>query len=138
MPRPLFLAACLLIATPAMAQLHPSAPLGPSGQQVRSFSLKNMSHQAIVFARARMTDGKIQALTYSPIQPGQAREVVVPRKECLAEVTVHLNNGRRLKAPHLNDCRSNQLIVGDKGIDVLSANVQRLRPGKQPLPNSAG
>jgi len=138
MPRPLLLAGFLLLATPAMAQLHPSAPLGPSGQQVRSFSLKNMSHQAIVFARAKMTDGKTRALTYSPVEPGEAREIVVPRKECLAEVTVHLNDGRSLKAPHLDDCRSNQLIVGDKGIDVLSANVQRLRHGKQPVPNSAG
>ena len=137
MPRPLFLAGFLLIAAPAMAQLHPSAPLGPSGQQVRSFSLKNMSHQPIVF-RAKMTDGQIRALTYSPVQPGQAREIVVPRKECLAEVTVQLNDGRSLKAPNLNDCRSNQLIVGDKGIDVLSADVQRLRRGKQPVPHSAG
>ena len=132
MPRPLVLAALLLIATPAMAQIHPSVPLGPSGEQARSFSLKNMSHQAVVFARARMTDGKARALTYSPIQPGEAREIVVPRKECLAEVVVQLNNGRSLKASNLDDCRSNQLIVHDGGIDVLSADVQRLRRGKRP------
>ncbi len=95
-----------------------------------------MSHQAIVFARAYMTNGKSRALTYSPIEPGEAREVVVPRKDCLSSVSVQLNNGRTLKAAHLNDCRSNQLIVGDQGIDVLSASVQRLRRGKAPVPSS--
>lgn len=132
MPRPVLLAALLLFATPALAQIRPSAPLGPSGQDVRSFSMKNMSHAPIVFARARMTDGKIRALTYSPVQPGQAREIIVPRKECLAEVVVQLNDGRTLKAPNLNDCRSNQLVVGDRGINVLSSDVQQLRRGKRP------
>ncbi|HET8997707.1 MAG TPA: hypothetical protein VFN42_13650 [Acetobacteraceae bacterium] len=136
MPRPALLAALLLFATPALAQVRPSAPLGPSGQNVRSFSLKNMSHAPVVFARARMTDGKIRALTYSPIQPGEARQIVVPRKECLADVVVKLNNGRTLKAPNLNDCRSNQLVVRDRGINVLSADVRQLRRGK--LPPSSG
>lgn len=137
MPRLPLLAVLLLFAGPAMAQKYPAAPLSPSGEQSRSFSLRNMSHQPIVFARATMTDGKSRPLTYSPIEPGEAREVVVPRKACLASVLVQLNDGQTLKARHLNDCRSNQLIVGDHGIDVLSANVQRLRRGKSPPPDSS-
>ena len=95
-----------------------------------------MSRQAIVFARAYMTNGKSRALTYSPIAPGDARQVVVPRKDCLASVSVQLNDGRTLKAAHLHDCRSNQLIVSDHGIDVLAANVHWLRRGKAPLPGA--
>lgn len=128
------LAALLLAAAPAWAQQYPAAPLSPNGEQARAFSLKNMAHDPVVSARATMTDGQTRVLTHEPIQPGQARQVVVPRKDCLAKVSVQLNNGRTLKAEHLNDCRSNLLIVGDKGIDVMGADVQRLRMGGQPPP----
>jgi hypothetical protein len=128
------LAVLLLAAAPAWAQQYPAAPLSPNGEQARAFSLKNMSHQPVVSARAFMTDGQTRVLTHSPIEPGQAREVVVPRKDCLKAVSVQLNNGRSLKADHLNDCRSNLLIVGDNGIDVMGADVQRLRMGGQPPP----
>ena len=126
------LAAMLLAAAPAWAQQYLAAPLSPNGEQARAFSLKNMSHEPVVSARAYMTDGKTRVLTHEPIEPGQARQVVVPRKDCLAKVTVQLNNGRKLTADHLKDCRSNLLVVGDKGIDVMGADVQRLRRGGEP------
>lgn len=138
MLRVLLFAGLLLSAAPALAQQYPAVPLGPSGEQSRSFSLENMSHHAIVSARAYMTNGRSRVLTHAPVEPGEAREVVVPRKDCLARVTVQLNNGRSLQANHLNDCRSNQLIVGDQGINILSAAVPRLRRGRSPLPHSAG
>lgn len=137
MSRVALLAALLLVTGPAWAQQYPAAPLGPSGEQARAFSLKNMSHQAIVSAKAFMTDGQSRVLTHSPIEPGQSREVVVPRKDCISAVSVQLNNGRSLKAENLDDCRSNQMIVGDQGIDILGSDVQRLRRGKAPLPRSA-
>lgn len=132
MKRALLFAGLLLIAVPALARIPPSNPLGPSGEQGRSFSLKNMSHQVVVFAQAHMTDGKVEALTYSPIEPGQARKIIVPRKACLAEVMVQLNDGHSLRLANLDDCRSNQLVVGDRKIRVQSVQMPRLRNGKLP------
>lgn len=93
-----------------------------------------MSGRTIVSARAFMTNGHSRVLTHAPLRPGQAREVVVPRRECLSAVSVQLNNGHTLKATHLDDCRSNQLVVGNQGIDVFSADVLQLRHGHAPPP----
>jgi hypothetical protein len=120
MPRVLLLTCVLLAAGPALAQQFPAAPLRSPGEQMRSFSLKNESHQAVTSAQAHMTDGQNRVLTYEPVQPNQAREIVVPRKECLDAVIVHLNDGRTLRADHMNDCKATQIVVGDAGIGMQS------------------
>ena len=82
---------------------------------MRSFSLKNESGQVLTSAQAHMTDGKNRVLTYASVQPNQAREIVVPRQECLDSLVVQLNNGRTLRAGHLNDCKATQIVVGEPG-----------------------
>ncbi|HUN42675.1 MAG TPA: hypothetical protein VMU81_20460 [Acetobacteraceae bacterium] len=119
MSRPLLPIALVLLATPALAQQLPAAPLRAPGA-MRSFSLTNRSGEVIVSAEAKMTNGKQRVLTYAPIQRNQAREIVVPRQECLDSVAVHLNNGQTLRAAHMNDCKATKIIVGRTGIGVAS------------------
>ena len=105
---------------PDVAQQFPAAPLRTPGEQMRSFSLTNESGQVVTSAQAHMTDGKDRVLTYEPIQRNQAREIVVPRQECLDSVVVHLNNGRTLRAEHMNDCKATKIVVGKTGIGIAS------------------
>jgi hypothetical protein len=121
------LAGLLLAATPALAQQFPAAPLRSKGEQVRAFSLKNESGQVVTSAQAHMTDGKRRVLTYEPVQPNEAREIVVPRNECIDAVTVQLNDGRTLRANHMNDCKETKIVVGKAGIDVQSNTNPRRR-----------
>jgi len=120
MPRPLLLLGLVLVSAPALAQQFPAAPLRSPGEQMRSFSLTNQSGQVITSAQAQMTDGKKRVLTYAPIQRNQAREIVVPRQECLDQVVVHLNNGQTLHADHMNDCKATKIVVGQAGIGMQS------------------
>jgi hypothetical protein len=120
MSRFLLLVCFTLVSAPALAQQHPAAPLRSPGEQMRSFSLTNRSGDVITAAEAKMTDGKRRVLTYAPVQPNQAREIVVPRQECLASLTVRLNNGRTLRAAHLDDCKATQIVVGTQGIGIGS------------------
>jgi hypothetical protein len=111
----------LLVGTvPALAQQFPAAPLRSQGEQMRSFSLKNESGQVITSAQAHMTNGKNRVLTYEPVQPNQAREIVVPRNECLDSLTIHLNDGRTFHADHMNDCKETKILVGNRGIGLAS------------------
>jgi len=125
MPRPLLVLGLALLAAPALAQQFPAAPLRTPGEPMRAFSLTNRSGQVITSAQARMSDGKQRVLTYAPIQRDQAREIVVPRRECLNAMIVHLNNGQTLHADHMNDCDAARIIVGRAGIGVAS-NVKPL------------
>ncbi len=110
-------AVCLLLtAGAAQAQQFPAAPVRTPGEQMRSFLLKNESGEVLTSAQAHMTDGQNRVLTYEPVQPNQAREIVVPRKECLDSLAIHLNNGRTLRADHMNDCKATQIVVGDAGV----------------------
>jgi hypothetical protein len=109
-----------LVAAPAFAQQFPAAPLQSPGEQVRTFWFKNESGQVIMSVQAHMTDGKNRVLTYAPVEPTQAREIVVPREECIDSMAVHLNNGRTLRADHMNDCKATQIVVGEAGIGVQS------------------
>lgn len=120
MLRPSLLLLLTLAAVPALAQQFPAAPLRSPGEQMRSFSLKNESGQVVTSAQAHMTDGKNRVLTYASLQPNQAREIVVPRRECLDSLAVQLNNGRTLRAGHLNDCNATQIVVGEAGLGVQS------------------
>ena len=120
MSRLLLVISVLLAAAPAMAQQHPAAPLRSQGERMRSFSLINRSGQVVTAAQAHMTDGKDRVLTYAPIQPNEAREIVVPASECLDAVTVHLNDGRTLRGAHLNDCKLTKIVVGHSGIGTNS------------------
>lgn len=127
MSRLILLTAVLLCATPTLAQQFPAAPLRSAGEQMRSFSMTNQSGQVVTSAVAHMTDGKTRVLTYAPVQPNQAREIVVPRNECLDSLTVHLNDGRTLNAAHMNDCKATKILVGAAGIGTQSNVNPRLQ-----------
>lgn len=115
----LLLVCCLaLAAAPAAAQQFSAAPLVPKGEQVRSFVLRNQSGAAITSVLAQMTDGKKRVLTYEPVEPNQARRIVVPRNECLDVVTVRLTTGKTLRAADLNDCGAAPIVVGEAAIAV--------------------
>ena len=110
----------VLVSGPALEQQYPAAPLRSPGEQMRSSSLKNESREVVTSAEAHMTDGKDRVLTYAPVQPSRAKEIMVPWAECLDSVAVQLNNGRTLRADHMNDCKATQIVVGDAGIGTQS------------------
>jgi hypothetical protein len=124
--------ATLLVAIgpAALAQPAPTAPIAVA--QSQSFALHNLSRQPVVSALARMTDGQTRVLTHEPIQVGQVRWIVVPRKQCVAMVTVHLNDGRVLTADGLNDCRPSRMVVSDAGIERREGS--RPSGAQQPIP----
>ena len=122
----------LLLLTSSAPALAQPMPPGPAPAQSRAFSLKNMTGQVITSAQARTTDGNTRVLSHEPLQPNESRQIIVPRNACLDSVIVHLNDGRTLKAENMDDCRSNQLVVGEQGINVLSSDVQRAQRGARP------
>ena len=119
--------ACMFASGPTWSQTYPAAPLGPSGEQARSISLQNLSSATVTEASATMTDGKTHALSQGPVRPRQAREIVVPRDECLADVNVRLDNGRSLNSRPGHDCRATRIVVSDNGVQFISSAV----PGAQ-------
>ena len=125
--QPLLVATLLLACQPAWSQTYPAAPLGPSGEQARSISFQNLSNATVTAARATMTDGKTVDLIKGPVRPTQAREVVVPREDCLAGVDVRLDNGQNLNAKAPDGCRATRVVVNDNGVQFISSAV----PGAQ-------
>jgi hypothetical protein len=90
-------------------------------QQSHASSLLNLCSQPMVSAVARTSDGQTRVLTHEPVQPGQGRWITLPRQQCLVSVTVHLNDGRVLKADRLKECRAAEIVVSDGGIELRSS-----------------
>ena len=127
MLRPLMLAALLLAGGPALAaQEAPSASLYGQ-QQSRSLSVQNWSSQDITSARVRTTDGKTWNIGKGSIPSKQASEILVPARNCIADIDVRLKNGRNLTDTGLHDCRNTQIVVRDTGVTIP----QQAVPGGQ-------
>lgn len=95
-----------------------SVPL--STERARSYSIVNRSSQLIVAAHAKMTNGDQRDLTWDkPIRPQQARDVAMPSRDCLAELTVKFKSGRTMQSGS-PDCRENRITVTDDAIQIGS------------------
>ena len=107
---------------PASAQQKADRPNGVplSTERARSYSIVNRSSQTIVSAHARMTDGDQRDLTWDkPIRPQQARDVAMPSKDCLAELTVKFQSGHTMQSGS-PDCRQTRITVTDDAIQIGS------------------
>jgi hypothetical protein len=96
-----------------------SVPL--STERARSYSVLNRSDSTIVFAQARMTNGDQRDLTWGkPIRPRQGRNIAIPSRDCLAELTVKLQSGHTMQSGS-PDCRKTHITVTDDAIQIGSS-----------------
>jgi len=121
------LAIFLLLATPALAAQNPSAASLYHQQDARAIAIQNWSSQTVVAARVQTTDGKIWNLAKGEISSNQAKEVVVPARDCIANITVKLQNGHTLSDNGLHECSNTKIVVRDEGISIP----QQAVPGAQ-------
>lgn len=118
----------LLIATPALGA-PPAAP-GASlyhQQRSRSIGLQNWSTHTIVSAKVQTSDGRMWNLAKNRIAENQGAEVIVPAQDCIANVTVKLDNGRTLDDHGLHACHSTHIVVRNNNVSIAREAV----PGAQ-------
>jgi hypothetical protein len=100
-----------------------SVPL--STERARSYSILNRSSHPIVAAHARMTNGDERDLTWDkPIRPRQGRNVAMPSRDCLAELTVRFQSGRTMQSGSPG-CRQTRITVTDDAIRIGSSASDR-------------
>ena len=112
---------------PASAQQNTKVPnaVPLSTERARSYSIVNRSNQIIVAAHARMTNGDQRDLTWDkPIRPQQARDVAMPSRDCLAELTVKFQSGRTMQSGSPG-CRETRITVTDDAIRIGSSASDR-------------
>lgn len=119
MPRSLPLGClALLVAAPAWAAQQPPAASLYHQQNSRSIAIHNLANQTVTTARVQTTDGKIWDIAKGSIPPNQAKEIIVPAQDCIAEIDVTLKNGRTLSQTGLNACRNTQIEVRDNRVMI--------------------
>lgn len=119
------LAALALAAVPALARN--SVNIQDTGAK-RSITIQNRSHHEITHAKVQTTpDGRVWNLSQGGVRNNGAAEIVVPARDCIANVRVTLNNGRVLQLAGLHDCRDTQVAVRDNRIWIPKIAV----PGAQ-------
>jgi hypothetical protein len=128
MPRSLPLGClALLVAVPAWAaQQAPAASLYHQ-QDSRSIAIHNLAHQSVTAARVQTTDGRTWNLAKGSIPQNQAKEIIVPARDCITAIRVTLQNGRTLGQTGLNACRNTEIVVQDNRVMIP----QQAVPGAQ-------
>jgi hypothetical protein len=110
------LVAALLSATyPVLAADMPNATTQPDASQI---VLQNRSGANIVQGRVQTTDGKVWNLGSGGLASNQAAQVAVPARDCIANIAVELEGGRRLQSTGLHSCNSTKIVVEKDRIDI--------------------
>ena len=128
MPRPAWwiapLAALMLAALPGVP-VHaaqgdvPNAASLQTQQASRSIAMQNRSGTAITQAGVQTTDGKTWNLTKTgDIPANHSADIVVPERDCIANVSVTLKGGRTLHAEGLHACDRSQILVDQYKITI--------------------
>ncbi|HEX5327798.1 MAG TPA: hypothetical protein VFW75_14105, partial [Acetobacteraceae bacterium] len=73
------------------------------------------------------TDGRMWNLAKNRIAENQGAEVIVPAQDCIANVTVKLDNGRTLDDNGLHACHSTHIVVRNNNVSIAREAV----PGAQ-------
>jgi hypothetical protein len=116
---PRLLAAFVLFAAaPALAAQQPPAASLYHQEDSRSISIQNWSGQPVTAAQVQTTDGHTWDIGKGVIPQNQAKEIIVPAQECIANVRVTLQDGRTLGISRANACRNTQVVVRDNGISI--------------------
>jgi hypothetical protein len=121
MPRQTVLAgvalAALAFAVPALAGNMPNAANLSTQQDSRAITMRNLSGSKITQAQVQTTpDGRVWDIGHGAIGTNEASEVIVPARDCLANVKVKLDNGRMLQSTELHSCSSTKIVVGKDAI----------------------
>ncbi len=87
-------------------------------QDSRSIAIHNLSGQDVESARVQTTDGKVWNLSRGSIPPNQARELIVPARDCIANVAVRLKNGQTLAGRGLHECRNTEIVVHADSVSI--------------------
>lgn len=118
MTRPIPLLAVLLtLAAPALAA-KPNAANLATQQDARSITIQNKSGDRIAQARVQTTDGKTWHIGHGGIGTNQSAEVVVPARDCIANVWAELKGGRKLQAVGLHSCDRSEIVVRENRIEI--------------------
>ncbi|MEO8715476.1 MAG: hypothetical protein ABI369_10720 [Acetobacteraceae bacterium] len=116
MLRPIPLAvAWLAFATPAFAG---NAANLTSQQDARAITIQNRSGTRISQAHVQTTDGRVWDIGKGGVGTNESAEVVVPARDCLANVSARLKGGRELQAVGLHSCDSTKIVVWKNRIAI--------------------
>jgi len=121
------IAALLLATAPAFAAQNPPAANLYTQQDSRSIAVQNWSSHQVTVAQVQTTDGKVWHLAKGSIPVDQAAEIVVPARDCIADVRVQFQDRRVLALHGLRDCRDTQIVVRNEGLSIP----QQAVPGAQ-------
>ena len=131
MPRSLLLPALLLAVSPAHAAQNPPAANLYKQPDMRSIAVQNWSSHDVTLAQIQTTDGKVWDLAQGrgkgSIPVNQAAEVLVPARDCIANVRVRFNDGRTLQLAELHECHDTQVVIRNEGLSIPNQAV----PGAQ-------
>ncbi len=112
----------------------PNAANLSTQQASRSIALENRSGTDITQANVQTTDGKTWNLAKGGgVSGSHGADIVVPARDCIANVSVTLKNGQTLRANGLNACNNSQIVVNKDGISIPQIAIpgakQKATPG---------
>ncbi len=108
----------LAFAAPAIAENVPNAANLSTQQDARAITIQNHSGTKITQAHVQTTDGRVWDIGHGSVGTNEASEVIVPARDCLASVTVRLENGRKLESTALHSCNSTKIVVEKDAINI--------------------
>jgi hypothetical protein len=109
----------LFLAAPALAANGnvPNAVNPYTHPDSRAIAIQNWTSSEITVAKVQtVPDGKTWELAHGGIPRNEASEIVVPARDCIANVWVKLKDGRVLQLAGLHDCRDTQIAVRNERI----------------------
>lgn len=96
----------------------PNAANLKTQQASRSIALANHSGTEITAAHVQTTDGKTWNLAQGGVGSRSGMSIVVPERDCIANVSVTLKGGRRLSADGLHSCNRSEIVVDKYKITI--------------------
>ncbi len=87
-------------------------------QAMRSIAIQNWSSNDITKAHVQTTDGKVWELGKGGVSRNEAAEIIVPARDCIANVIVTMKNGHDLQLNGLHDCKDTQIVVRNDQISI--------------------
>ena len=115
---PIAVALLLAVATSAHAGNMPNAANLSSQQDARAITIQNRSGTEISQAHVQTSDGRIWDIGHGSVGTNDASQVVVPARDCLANITVELKGGRKLQAVGLHSCNNTKIVVQKDRIEL--------------------
>ncbi len=130
----LLAALALFAAAPALAAQQPPAASLYHQEDSRSISIQNWSGQPVTAAQVQTTDGHTWDIGKGVIPQNQAKEIIVPAQDCIANVRVTLQDGRTLGISRANACRNTQIVVRAESLSIPTQAASGLKPNQAGRP----